>query len=161
MSLIQNIDAIRAIRVQAKIPNVEPAPNELGRTCVPVMDMTPRFHRTGLSFVTSQTTTGTFTLHTASTTRETSLTSLQFGIAKDATCDIATGNVAFNAVINGVTTSIMRLAVLTLTAADAFNTLTFPDPILIDKGSIVTMTGTFTVGLCSRTGGATYIEVDP
>jgi hypothetical protein len=44
MSQITNKDAVKAIFNGARMP-IQETPSELGKTCVPVMDMTPNFHR--------------------------------------------------------------------------------------------------------------------
>ena len=144
---IQNTDAHNVIRQGAKLSLSEGYPTELQNTCVPVMDMTPNFHRkSNILIGTTQTTTAAFTVHTATADRDTYLTGATASIIKNATADTATGAVLLTVVQDTITKTIIALAVLTLTAQNQSIAIQFCNPIKIDRGSIVQMTGAFTAG---------------
>jgi len=102
----------------------------------------------------NQTTTGTFTatLPTVSAGSETYLTAITLSMAKDATCDVATGSVALSVrtTDNNTLTVILRIQCITLTADAQTVTLSLPYPLKLVNGSTASCTGTFTVGAMSR-----------
>jgi len=102
----------------------------------------------------TQATTGSFsiTLPTVSTGGETYLTSIVASAIKDATCDVATGalQVSVTPDGSGISTVIIRIPVITLTAQSEGYVLPLPYPLKVRNGSSVTITGTFTVGVMSR-----------
>lgn len=161
MVQIQNADAIQALVKAARLPNSSFAPSELGKTIMPVIDMTPYFQRNSTTVATVATSTGTATILTSSATRETYITSINFSMIKDATCDVATGSLLISTTIGGIVVNLTRMPVITLTAQQwqGLN-ITLPFPILIDKNTVVSMTGTFTVGVMVRTASIAYFEID-
>lgn len=150
MVQIQNNDAITAIRDGARLSISEGYPQDLGKTVVPVMDMTPEFHRFDFPISANPVTTGAVTVLTTLDRRQYYLTGVSMSLVKNATCDIATGQVGLTVVIEGVTTTVCAIAVLTLTAEAREKTVIFKDPIKLDNASIISLTGTFTAGAMSR-----------
>ncbi len=113
------------------------------------------------SFITSSlaTTTGSVSINlpSVSTGSETYITSVTCSFAKDATCDVATG--ALNATLipadSGITSNVLRQAVLTLTADSQTSVIEFPYPLKVKNASPLAYTGTFSAGAMSRTISAT------
>lgn len=99
------------------------------------------------------TTTGTVGLFTTPSDKDFYLTNATLSYAKDATCDIATGNILLSATVNGVAVGIIRLAVITLTAQQDTVSVNFNPPLKLSRSTGINLTGSFTVGTLSR--GAT------
>ena len=102
----------------------------------------------------SQTTTGTFsvTMPTVSAGAETYITAIQFGLIKDATCDIASGTVLVTCTPAeaGISKNLILIPVLTLTAQSENITLSLPYPLKVKNAANISVGGTFTVGALSR-----------
>ena len=114
-----------------------------------VADVNPKLLKNNNFIKTSnKTTTGSMTvLASTSTTEDTYITGLIFGFAKDATCDIANGTLNILGVINGASTTLGNLPLLTLTAQSQSIYLNFINPIKLDRGTAITSSSTaHTVG---------------
>jgi hypothetical protein len=148
---IQNEEATRIIRDQAKLTLSEGFPQVLLPNVVPVMDMTPRFHKfANVLGSAGQIVTGSLSAFTSHATYETYVTGLCANYSKDATCDIATGSISVIAVIDGVSKQLARFSVVTLTAERENINITFRPAIKIDKNAAVLINGTYSLGLMSR-----------
>lgn len=103
---------------------------------------------------TSNTNTGniTITMPTVSASSEVYLTSVNISLAKDVTCDMATGVVTLQLTPfkSGIATDAFKLPVLTLTAQNSILSVSLPYPLRLKANTNMTLTGTFTAGLCSR-----------
>lgn len=150
MFQVQNTEAINNIRAAARLSISEGFPQMLSPAIVPVLDMTPDFHKKSFVFSSSPTTTGATTIYTTPTGKKTYLTGVMLDIVKNVTCDVATGVISVTAVIDGTTTTIVAVPVLTLTAERSDSEITFANPIAIDPGTAVSLTGTFTAGAMAR-----------
>lgn len=161
---IQNHDAAQAIRSQAGLTQSEGFPQNLLPNCQPVMDMTPRNHRV-VTFslnLNAQTSASTSTIGTSSSTRDTFITAVNLQVEKDATCDVADGQVTLRAVFNGVATSIVSVPIMTLTAQSRGIAIPLVPPLKIDRGAAIQLTqGTFTAGKFIRNGTVLGYEVSP
>lgn len=157
---VQNPQAGEIIRDQAGLTLAEGFPQNLSSSIIPIMDMTPDFHReVPLCGGNSSTGTGAITLLTASNTKKTYITSLTLGIVKDVTCDAGTSRLAINATIGGVSRNIICIPTLTLTAQSSVIAIEFSKPIQIDKGSLLTVASySFAAGNCIRSGSVTAYE---
>jgi len=72
--------------------------------------------------------------------------------SKDVTCDMSTGRVTVTCVIDGITTIIAVMSVLTLTAEHDTIVVHFKNPLRIDKNTNIKIGSvTYTAGLMSRT----------
>ncbi len=80
---------------------------------------------------------------------------LTLSYVKNVTCDIASGSIAISATINGVSTKLALLPVLTLNADNASIAVMFDNPVKLDLAT-VTVTGTFTAGSCVRSYSIYY-----
>lgn len=85
------------------------------------------------------------------------LTSISLGMIKDVACDIATGTVRADVVPAkyGVSKTLLSIPVITLTAQNNFITLSLPYPLKIKSGTNVTISGSYTAGVMSRTVSGT------
>lgn len=109
----------------------------------------------------TKTTTANGTIYTTPTDRDFYLSSVQISVIKDATCDDGSGTgVSIAVTINGVTTSVISIGSLALTAQNGAVSLNFIAPLKIDRGTTILLSGgSFTVGSKVRTGtisGFTY-----
>ena len=158
---IQNEDATRIIREGAKLTLAEGFPQVLLPNVVPVMDMTPRFHRfVDFADSASNTSTAAATIRTASTDKDTYVTGAVFGFTKDATSDSPTGRMNFTVVIKGQAKNLISLPVLTLTAQDKQVAISFNPPIKVDRGSAIALGSiTNTVGTVVRSGSVFGYEL--
>jgi len=100
----------------------------------------------------SSSSSGNISLYTTPTDKDFYLTGILLSIVKDATCDVATGTININTVINGATRRVADIAVLTTTAQSQSVVVSFPFPLKVDRNVAFTISGTFTVGNMSRTG---------
>jgi len=157
---IQNTDAINAIRNGAKLSISEGFPQQLIRSVQPVMDMTPNFHRTLQTKQLARTSSGAVTIHTTSATKDTYIFGVGYSMIKNATNDVATGNLGLTAVIGGATYYLITVAVLTLTAQDISTFYSLKHPIKLDRNTAIALDGTFTAGNMVRNPIIYYYEVD-
>jgi hypothetical protein len=97
--------------------------------------------------------TGTATLATTPSSKDTYITGVFLGVNKNAACDTATGAIAIAATINGVSTNLLRIPVITLNAENSNISQAIYPPIKIDRGTSITIGGTFAAGAMVRTYG--------
>lgn len=161
---IYNSDATRALVAGAGITGSDKAPSELADKALPVVDMTPDFHRVP-NIIRSrvQTSSGAGAIYTTSSSRDFYLTGISVSFIKDATCDAASGEVAgISAPINGVTQTFLSLAGITLTAGTDSIQMNFDQPIKIDRASNILLNSTtFTVGVLVRCATLQGYEINP
>ena len=136
--MIQNPDATQAIRDQAKLTLAEGYPQVLNPNCQAVMDMTPRNHR-NLNISRSTNTATSVTVYSVSSDKFFYLCSLDYGVVKDVTSDVATGRISMTATIDGVSQVIATIPILTLTAQQIIISKSFNPPLRVDKGGIITI----------------------
>lgn len=131
---IQNADATRIIRDGAKLTLSEGFPQVLLPNVVPVMDMTPRFHRV-VNIVRNGTSAST--IYAVPSDRDFYLTYASLSAAQAAT---GTGvSISITVVIDGVTRNLMDIATVSLQACteNVFNS--FMPPVKIDRGSNIVL----------------------
>lgn len=97
-----------------------------------------------------KTDTGAANVLAAASDRDISITAVSLSLAKDATCNVATGAIEVTATVRGVTTALCGIAVLTTTAERDSISVSFPAPVMIDRGTAVAVSGTFTLGAMTR-----------
>lgn len=163
MTKVNNSETIQLIREAAQIQEgLDNTPDQLSAQIVPVIDVNPRNNkRINLTVDSSSTVTGTSTITTVPSDRDTLLAGLTFGYIKDAACDQATGTLNVTAQLaNGATKSIIRFPVITLTAQTAHQTVIFPQPLLLLRGGNIVWAASFTAGVLVRSIVAYFIVVD-
>jgi len=131
------------------------APASISNSIQPVIEISPAKNRkTDYIRTGGQSTTGAVTI-VASTPERLFITGAQLSVAKDAACDLATGDVTLSVTPKGDTSrSILGISVLVSTAQSDIIAITFKDPIEIESGSAITIgsSATFGAGLCRRNG---------
>lgn len=95
-------------------------------------------------------TSGSGTLYTVPSDKDFYLKYVTLSVVKDATCDMATGAVGVSAIIGGAARGLLAVPVLVTTAQNQSTQITFPTPIKIDRGTGITISGTYTAGLMAR-----------
>ena len=95
---------------------------------------------------------GTLTLFTTPSDKDFYLCSFTISLAKDSTCDTASGVISLSATIDGVSQRLASLAVLTLTAQSINQVVSLQYPLKVDRNTAISINGTFTVGAMQRVG---------
>lgn len=149
---IQNPEAAQIIRDEAGLTLSEGFPQNLSSTVQGVIDMTPSFHKRIVPYASlSRTTSGAQTIATTSSTKNTYITSLSLGVAKDSACDVAIGAVVVTCNVGGAAKVLAAVPIVTLTAQTANIYYKFDKPILLDKGAAIAFgTSTYTAGTMCR-----------
>lgn len=131
---IQNEEAIRIIRNGAKLTLSEGFPQVLLPNVVPVMDMTPRFHRV-VNIVRNAT--SATTIYTVPSDKDFYLTYASLSAAQSAA---GTGvSLSITVVIDGVARNLMDMATITLQACTESASNNFVPPVKVDRGSNIVL----------------------
>lgn len=151
-------DEIRDVSRSQDAINV--LPSSFSPTIQFVADVNPKHFRMVTKGVHgSRATSGDGTVLTTSANRDTYLHAITYGLVKDATCDVASGIANIAATVQGKVIAITGLPVLTTTAQQLVVTLTFKNPVLLDRNTTVLFTGTtYTAGTMVRTATLLYSE---
>lgn len=96
---------------------------------------------------------GAVTVYTTPTDKDFYICSGYYSISKDATCDSASGPISITYVQDGQTMILLQVPIITLTAQTLTTTTCFPYPIKCDRGTNISMVGTFTAGAMTRVSG--------
>ncbi len=146
MVQIQNTEAITAIRDGAQLSISEGFPTQLSNTVIPVLDMTPHFHRfTDLFKNTLHTTTQTNAgLYTVPAGKKLHLYHVSLYGMINATSDNT--NTVISITKSGVTSAILRIGRITLNAQEINNCVYFEKPIILNAGDSLLFTSAFTAG---------------
>jgi len=105
---------------------------------------------------------GTMTVYTTPTDKDFYLSSANISLMKDVVCDMATGNVLMNVVpfTDGVARDLLRSPIITLTAQTINREINFDPSIKLPRNCVLSVSGTFTAGVCVRCGGITGYTVE-
>jgi hypothetical protein len=132
--------------------NVDKIPN-----AIPVIEVGTKSVKNILVAPLTAPATGLQTILTTSTTNDTIIYCIVMSYNKNATCDIATGQIYIDAVLGGKITHIALLNVITLTAEKDNLIIPLPHGLKIDRGTNIQMSGTFTAGVLIRSADLYYI----
>jgi len=163
MPQVQNSSTIKEIRTAGGLSVSEGFPTSLGNQIVPVININPKDYRTtNVLFASSSTSSGNIGIGTTSTTKDTFITSIQMSMAKDATCDVASGAIYLDMTFNDVVRDFAYISILTLTAQSQTVFLQFANPVRVARGSSILIgAGAHTVGLFSKAAAVHGFEVEP
>jgi len=153
---IQNARAGEIIRDQAGLTLAEGFPQNLSSSIVPVMDMTPRFHRT-IKIARQTSTTTSATVFSSSDKKRTFICGVQLTYSKDASN--LSNQIDLRVAVDSVSTRIIEIAVTPSTAQNGSLYIQFPEPLLIDKNASVTMNQEATAQIRSS-AIVYYVEID-
>jgi len=151
--------------IRQEIINVQRLQTALGdipANPIPVIEVNPKLVKDLKTANLSKNTSGATAIMTTSNSKDTLLYGCNLNMIKDSTCDMATGNVFLSITQNGKTFALISLPVITLTAQSAGDRIMFNKPIKVDRNSAINISasGTYTVGVCNRTGVIFYTEED-
>lgn len=122
--------------------------NIMQNSMVPVVDIR---ENNELSLTATQTTSGSGTVATIATGKKFYVTSIQFSMVKNATCDVASGALTLTGVSNGQTMTLISIPIITLTAERESILVSLDRPMLLDAASAVSFGNqTFTAGAMVR-----------
>lgn len=155
---IQNTDTISAIRDVARLSISEGFPVNLADYIQGVVDVNPESHRR-CKVVRSATdsVTGSLTIFTTPQDRDFFLNSLVLSCQNNVVANSTITEI--KAFVDGVERSLLAHVKITLTVHDASTSISFPHPIKIDRGTVITVTNTFTVGVATKYASLTGYEV--
>ena len=157
---IYNSDLTKNIVDGAKLmTGSDVVPSELAEKVIPVLDVTPDFHRfCNLSDGSAGTTNANLTIFTAPTDRDFYMTNLQVCYMANATADNTYHIVSV--VIDGIRRNLIYLIKLSLTADTQSVVLNYKIPIKLTRGSTVLMENNFTVGSVAKAGAVTGYTIN-
>lgn len=159
---IYNSDASRALIAGAGLTGADVVPQELAEKALPTIDMTPDFHRvTTISAGSTATSTGNGTVYTTSANKDTYITNITYNMIKDVACDVATGNIAVTANVDGISKNIILISTITLTAQTYSISIPFKNPLKLGRNTTILMTGAFTAGVMVRSCTVQGFETNP
>lgn len=147
---IQNEEVQKAYQEQLRISIAEGMLRGASDGLVPVLDVTPHFHRRGTVYRGQSTSTGTITVYNGSAKKRLVVTGYSLSIIKDATCDLASGVQEVIATQGGTSQRLAGYSSLVTTAQQVHITQSFKEPVFLDENTNVTFAGTFTVGAYVR-----------
>jgi len=156
---LQNRTVVNEMSEKIKESNLNLLPRDISNSIQPVIEVGKNIDQ-HFSKSASQATTGTITIFTTPSDKDFFMTCCNFSFAKDSTCDIGTGVIDFLCVINGATVRPLRSAVITTTAERGNLETSFSTPIKLDRNSVISLTGTFTVGVMARVASINGFTVD-
>ena len=133
-------------------PSVDNIPNVVNPTIQPVFEVKKKFVNFSSTNSTASLATAV-TVHTASSTLDTYVTSLIFSLAKDATNDTANVAASIQATIAGTASTIAAISTVTLTETNQIVQISFNPPLKLDRGTTVRFTSpTFAAGTLRESG---------
>jgi len=156
---VQNRQVLDDLAEKIKESNPNVLPKTIGDKIMPVIEVGDNIDQRFIIH-TNSATSGTITITTTPTDKDFYLTGIEMSYATDATCDMASAQNGVIVIIQGVSRVALSFANIALTAQQSDRSITFPVPILLDRGSLVTMTGTFTVGVAIRGVSISGYSVD-
>lgn len=120
--------------------------NQISPIVTPVLEINRPI--SDVSFSLTKTTSGAGAIMTTRPDMNFMVTAVQLSFVKDATCDMADGEVSINTSVNGTSTKLLAMSCLTLTAQEMSTSLTFSAPIKVDRSTAINLSsgGTFSAG---------------
>ena len=160
MARIQSSEVIQNVIAKLRIDAArEGSPNETGNILMPVFVANPdkiaQIARGG----TSASSSSTASFFTTPTNKDFFLTSLQYHVEKDASSDNVANTVLVS--IDGADQVLIQVPGITLTAKSATVAVSYPAPILLDRGTTIRMSSSFTLGVLIRGLTITGYIVEP
>jgi len=127
---------------------IDGIPQKVGNIVSPTFTMNQLYSTRAFGAASSAT--GTMSIVQIQSDRDFYLTAAILSVAKNAACDVATGQLYIYAITSGLTSRYAAISVLTATDQHSICAVSFPYPVKIDKGSLIQANGTFTAGAMTR-----------
>lgn len=145
MAIIYNSDLSKEVIAGAKIQTSRDViPNQIADKVVPVMEVNPKLLRRINTFGAGTASNATSaTVYTTPTDRDFFLTAAVFSMIKDATSTSTLSNLITT--IDGASVNLIRIPGFTLTAQSGSISISFPQPIKIDRGVTIRLNNTTNV----------------
>jgi hypothetical protein len=125
--------------------------SQISNVIVPTVEINPKLVKTPNVWKSgSAAATGAIVAITSDTRQDFYLTYFNASFAKNAACDIATGAMSVTCYIDGALVNLLRFSVITLTAQEGNQTISLDKPIKIDRGTSISIQGTFGAGVLMR-----------
>jgi len=154
----QNKKVLNELSEKTKVSDLAQLPNNIANSIQPVIEVGKNIDQFYIESATSNSS-GVSVLFTTPADQDFYLTSVQLSYHKDGACDSTVCQ--FNATPKGrAQEQILKTRSLTLTAKSETAFMSFPVPILLERGSQVSITGTYTAGAMNFGGSATGFTVD-
>lgn len=154
----QSKEVVDKISQDLKIQPALRIPREIEDKIKLVYNVNPENHVNIVKSV-SRTTTGTVTIFATPTDRDFYITSVFLQNQSDSAADNIFGDVRVT--INGVAVTLLIFQKITLTVFNYNTSISFFNPIKIDRGTNVTLNNTFGLGVSVSQGGITGYTTDP
>lgn len=156
MPKINNREVLKRIEREGFIQaGIDKVPDQLGATIAPVLVCNPK----PIAVIKGGTCTNatTTTVHTCNSNRKTFITAASLTLIKDATATSTRSRIMV--VIDGVSVPLLQIPGITLTAQTEALSITFPTPIEVDKGSVITIVNSANTANVLADGTISYYEV--
>lgn len=158
MAEIHNSDTIKRILDDAKIQTShDEVPKQLASKVVPVLIANPKREINIFGEGTANNA-ASAAIYTTPTNKDFYLTSATISLIKDVTATSLASWISFTA--KGVARRILIITGLSLTVQDRMATITFPNPILLDRGTGVAVNNNTAIAEISVVGGITGYTVE-
>lgn len=147
----------RAIDDLKLAPAREKIPSEIADKVLLTYDLKKKY--SDLIFTGTSSASGNVSVMAADNDYETYITAAHFSFAKDVTCDVASGRIGLNIIVNGANKDLCSLPVITLTAQTGTCVISMPYPLKIDRNTAITTNLSFAAGVLTRATQVTVIKV--
>jgi hypothetical protein len=160
MAYIDNSETLKELNEAIRgnvVSNI--APNGVNNSIQPVINVNPKDYRR-CNIVKSGTTihSTTTTIYTTPTDKDLFICSAFISVIKDVgSTSILT---RLRASVDGVVSDILNISTLTTTIQNSNNSISFPNPIKIDRGTAITLTNSANVANVSASGGFSGYTVE-
>lgn len=155
---LQNIEIINRLKELIKDTGIDITPKKISETIMPVIDVSPKPKKYFLQQA-YRASSGSGILHTCSSVKDTYLVYAELAGTADATAD----NTEYELKAqphHEATDNLITFVKTTTTAFNQSGRVSFPEPILLERGSTITMNTTFSAGTSNMSGTVLLYEMD-
>lgn len=136
------------------------APTQLANQVIPVINVNPKDYRIcNINKTTVATNSTSAVIYTTPADKDFFITACSLTVIKDATSTSTLSRIKLT--IDGAEASILPITTLTLTAQDSAFSISFPNPIKIDRDSIISITNSTNVANISTRASIHGYTVEP
>lgn len=158
VTISQNSEIAKRILRDLKISISDGVPSQISNQIVPVLISNPERTPNIIKQASAINSTSSV-IYTTPTDRDFYLTNVNIANIKDVTSTSALSYVA--CLVNGAPSIIVSVSGLTLTPSSASNTISFPYPIKIDRGTQITVNNSTNIANVSTTASIIGYTIDP
>jgi len=136
MSQINSTELLKGMRDNAKVQNLESVPSQLADKVVPVMETNPILLRK-CNISKGLVSSASGTIYTTPTDRDFYIVASCLSVVRDASATSVSTRIL--ATIDGLASPILGICGVTLTAGSSEQSISFPTPIKVDRGTNITV----------------------